>query len=106
MPDLAIDVCGRHVADDAVLEVKISGHHLGVWRGLPPTGRPVRFPLCGIFTFDDEDRLAGEKIYYHRAAVLQQLGVFQQMKDESEKSATVLTREHPVRNTVISIAKD
>jgi hypothetical protein len=44
-----------------VLEVIISGHHLGAWRGLPPTGRPVRFPLCGIFTFDSENRLAGEK---------------------------------------------
>jgi hypothetical protein len=35
-----------------------------VWRGLPPTGRPVRFPLCGIFTFDEENRLAGEKILF------------------------------------------
>jgi predicted ester cyclase len=76
-PDLAIDVWRRHVADDAVVpEVSISGHHLGVWRGLTPTGRPVRFPLCGIFTSDDQDRLAGERIYYDRASVLQQLGVF------------------------------
>lgn len=77
MPDLAIEVQRRHAAEDAiVLEVVISGHHLGAWRGLPPTGRPVRFPLCGIFTFDSEDRLAGEKIYYDRATVLRQLGVF------------------------------
>jgi len=77
MPDLAIEVRRWHVAEDAVLlEVMISGHHLGAWRGLPPTGRPVRFPLCGIFTFDDDDRLAGEKIYYDRATVLRQLGVF------------------------------
>ena len=77
MPDLAIDVRQRHVAGDAVLlEVIISGHHLGAWRGLPPTGRPVQFPLCGVFTFDAENRLAGEKIYYDRATVLRQLGVF------------------------------
>jgi steroid delta-isomerase-like uncharacterized protein len=77
MPDLAIEVRRRHVAEDAViLETVISGHHLGAWRGLPPTGRRLRFPLCGIFTFDSEDRLAGEKIYYDRAAVLRQLGVF------------------------------
>lgn len=76
MPDLAIDVRQRHVAGDAVLlEVIISGHHLGAWRGLPPTGRPVQFPLCGVFTFDAENRLAGEKIYYDRATVLHQLGV-------------------------------
>jgi steroid delta-isomerase-like uncharacterized protein len=77
LPDLTIEVRRRHVAEDVViLEVIISGHHLGAWRGLPATGRPVRFPLCGIFTFDNEDRLAGEKIYYDRATVLRQLGVF------------------------------
>ena len=71
MPDLKIDVRRRHVAEEAVLlEVTISGHHLGAWRGLPPTGRPLQFPLCGIFTFDGAGRLAGEKIYYDRATVL------------------------------------
>jgi len=77
MPDLRIDVLERHASAAAVvLEVVIRGHHLGAWRGLPPTGRFVEFPLCGIFVFDDEDRLAGEKIYYDRATVLRQLGVF------------------------------
>jgi SnoaL-like polyketide cyclase len=59
-----------------VLEVIIRGRHLGAWRGLPPTGRHVQFPLCGVYTFDEDDRLAGEKIYYDRATVLRQLGVF------------------------------
>jgi steroid delta-isomerase-like uncharacterized protein len=77
MPDLRIDVRQRHAAADAViLEVVVSGRHRGAWRGLPPTGRAVRFPLCGVFTFDDADRLVGEKIYYDRATVLRQLGVF------------------------------
>jgi hypothetical protein len=30
----------------------------------------------GIYTFDADDRLAGEKIYYDRGTVLRQLGVF------------------------------
>ena len=77
MPDLKIDVRERHPTEAAiVLEVVISGHHEGAWRGLPATGRRVEFPLCGIFTFDDSDRLSGEKIYYDRATVLRQLGVF------------------------------
>ena len=77
LPDLHIDVRQRHAAaETVVLEVVISGHHLGGWRGLPPTGRHVQFPLCGIFTFDQQDRLAGERIYYDRATVLRQLGVF------------------------------
>jgi steroid delta-isomerase-like uncharacterized protein len=95
MPDLAIDVQQRHVSEAAVvLEVVISGHHLGAWRGLPPTGRPVRFPLCGIYTFDDEDRLAGEKIYYDRATVLRQLGVFREPDGVLGRIATVLM--HPL----------
>ena len=95
MPDLAIDVQHRHVSELAVvLEVIISGHHLGAWRGLPPTGRPVRFPLCGIYTFDDEDRLAGEKIYYDRATVLRQLGVFHEPEGALGRIATMLM--HPL----------
>ena len=77
MPDLQIDVQRRHASETTVvLEVIIRGRHLGSWRGLPPTGRPIQFPLCGIYTFDKENRLAGEKIYYDRATVLRQLGVF------------------------------
>jgi steroid delta-isomerase-like uncharacterized protein len=95
MPDLTIDVQHRHAGESAmVLEVIISGHHLGAWRGLPATGRPVRFPLCGIYTFDDEDRLAGEKIYYDRATVLRQLGVFHEPEGALGRIATMLM--HPL----------
>lgn len=77
LPDLRIDVQRRHVTGDAILlEVIIRGTHLGAWRGLPATGRRVEFPLCGVYSFDAHDRLAGEKIYYDRATVLRQLGVF------------------------------
>jgi len=95
MPDLHIDVRQRHAGEDSVIvEVTISGHHLGAWRGLPPTGRSVSFPLCGIFVFDDDDRLAGEKIYYDRATVLRQLGIFHEPDSMSGRIATVLT--HPL----------
>jgi len=77
MPGLNIDVRERHVCENAIiLEVIIRGHHFGPWRGLPATGRKLAFPLCGIFTFDASDRLKGERIYYDRATVLRQLGVF------------------------------
>jgi steroid delta-isomerase-like uncharacterized protein len=76
MPDLHIEVLNRHVAEETViLEVVITGTHLGDWRGVPATGRPLRFPLCGIYTFDRNDRIAGERIYYDRADVLKQLGL-------------------------------
>lgn len=77
LPDLEIEVQKQHVAEEAILaEVMIRGTHLGEWKGLPATGRRVEFPLCGVYTFDRDDRLAGERIYYDRATVLRQLGVF------------------------------
>ena len=77
LPDLEIEVQSRYVTDEAILvEVVIRGSHLGGWRGLPATGRRVEFPLCGLYTFDADDRLSGEKIYYDRGTVLRQLGVF------------------------------
>ena len=72
LPDLQIEVQRRHVTDDAILvEVMIGGTHLGEWRRLPATGR-----LSGVYTFDADDRLAGERIHYDRGTVLRQLGVF------------------------------
>jgi len=77
LPDLSIEIVRRHVAAETiVLEVIIRGAQMGAWRGLPGTGRRVEIPLCGVYTFSADDRLAGERIYYDRALVLRQLGVF------------------------------
>jgi steroid delta-isomerase-like uncharacterized protein len=95
MPDLHIDVRHRHASEDAVvLEVIIRGRHSGAWRGLPATGRQIEFPLCGIYTFDGDNRLAGEKIYYDRATVLRQLGVFHEPESLRGRITTVLA--HPL----------
>ena len=95
LPDLEIEVQRRHVADDAILvEVMIRGTHLGGWRGLPATGRRVEFPLCGVYTFDADDRLAGEKIYYDRGTVLRQLGVFHEPPSMLGQIGILLT--HPI----------
>lgn len=95
IPDLQIDIGRRHLAEDSVvLEVIIRGRHLGSWRGLPATGREIELPLCGVYTFDRENRLAGEKIYYDRATVLQQLGVFHEPESLRGRIATALT--HPI----------
>jgi steroid delta-isomerase-like uncharacterized protein len=95
LPDLEILVQRQHVTDEAILvEVVIRGTHLGSWRGLPPTGRRVEFPLCGVYTFDDEDRLAGERIYYDRATVLRQVGVFHDPESALGKISTLAT--HPL----------
>jgi steroid delta-isomerase-like uncharacterized protein len=77
LPDLHIGITRCLAAEEGVaLEVQISGTQLGPWRGLPPTGRPVKFPLCGIFSFDEDGKLAGERIYYDRGSVLHQVGLY------------------------------
>ncbi len=72
----------------------ISGTHTGDWRGLPATGRKVSFPLCGIFTFDPGGRILGEKIYYDRASVLKQLGIFREPATPAGRLMTALN--HPL----------
>lgn len=95
VPDLYIDVQREHVASDSViLEVVIRGTHAGTWRGLPATNRMLAIPLCGVFTFHQNNRLSGERIYYDRATVLRQLGVFHEPETVLGKIVTVLT--HPV----------
>jgi steroid delta-isomerase-like uncharacterized protein len=96
LPDLAIKVRHRHIASDAiVLEVTIQGTHLGPWRGgMPATGRRVEFPLCGVFTFDGEDRLAGERIYYDRGTVMRQIGLFHEPEGRLGRIVTALS--HPL----------
>ena len=95
LPDLHIEVKSRHVADEAiVVEVLIRGTHLGAWRGLPGSGRRIEFPLCGVYTFDADDRLAGEKIYYDRGTVLNQVGVFHEPRTILGQTCILAT--HPI----------
>jgi steroid delta-isomerase-like uncharacterized protein len=95
LPDLHIDVTKRHVTDDdVVLEVVISGTHTGPYHGLPPTGRPVSFPLCAVYSFDGRGKLAGERIYYDRATVFAQVGVFHEPAGYRGQLLTALT--HPI----------
>ena len=95
LPDLEIEVRHQHVTYEAiVVEVIIRGTHLGEWKGLPATGRRVDLPVCGIYTFEADDRLAGERIYYDRGTVLRQLGVFHEPVSGVGRICTLAT--HPL----------
>ena len=95
-PDLTIEILNRYIVDEAViLECEIRGSHLGRWRGLPPTGRRIRFPLCAVYTFAEGDnKLAGERVYYDRVTVLNQLGVLHD--PEAALGRTLTTITHPI----------
>ena len=95
VPDLHVEIRARYIAEDAIVaEGRATGTHLGEWRGLPATGRTLDIPLCGVFTFDGAERLAAERVYYDRALVLRQLGVFHDPDTPSGKVITMLT--HPL----------
>ena len=95
LPDLRIEINNCVAAENGVvIEVQISGTHNGPWRGLPATGRLVSFPLCGVFEFDDAGKLAGERIYYDRAFVLQQIGIFRDPQSLGGRIEAVLA--HPL----------
>lgn len=95
LPNLQIDIRDRHVTEDAVvLEVVISGTQTGAWRGLPATGRAVRFPLCAVFRFASSGKVASETIYYDRAGVLHQVGLYHEPVGVVGQLITGLT--HPL----------
>ncbi len=91
-PDLAIDVKERHVTDDAViLEVVVSGTHLGQWRELPPLERRMESRVCAIYTFDEQGLLELERTYYDKGIVLEQLGIFHDPRRQTGRVMAVLT---------------
>lgn len=95
LPDLSIEIVRQHVSDETIiLEVIIRGTQCGAWRGLPATRRRVEIPLCGVYTFSADDRLAGERIYYDRALVLRQLGVFREPQSALGRIGILLA--HPL----------
>jgi len=101
-PDLHIEVVRAWDASEAVvLEVRLTGTHAGAWRGLPGTGRRLDFPLCAVFTFDLGDAIAGERIYYDRATVLRQLGVF--VEPDTVAGKLLIPLLHPL--TMLRAAK-
>lgn len=76
IPDLNVAVKQRYVTDDnVVVELMLTGTQTGTWRGLPPTGRAIAVPMCAIFWFDEDNRIAGEKVYFDMLTTLKQLGV-------------------------------
>lgn len=78
-PDFRVEVKQQHVSDQAVIiELVNKGTHTGSWLGVPATGRPIEVSLCIIYTFDESEKLAGERVYYDEALMLRQLGILPQ----------------------------
>ncbi|NOT60919.1 MAG: SnoaL-like domain-containing protein [Acidobacteria bacterium] len=73
--DIKLEVQQQYVGDDSVTtEMMFRATHAGEWQGIAATGRAVAVPLCAIFTFDANNQVASERVYFDAATVLQQIG--------------------------------
>ena len=93
-PDFHYEVSHFYHSDDViVVEGSFRGTHEGKWRGLPPTGRRVDFPMLIVFPFEG-DRMMGERIYFDISTALRQLGVARDPNTVAGKIATAFN--HPI----------
>ena len=53
---------------------RVAGTHLGIYRGIPPTGRAFECRCVAPFVFE-EDRLICERVYFDSLTILRQLGL-------------------------------
>lgn len=101
-PDLGIEVLDRHITDTAmILEVMVTGTHLGPWRDLPPLGRRMESRVCALYTFDDEGLLELERTYYDKARVLEQLGMYADPRTTMGKVMAVLTPPFSIAKALV-----
>lgn len=101
-PDLGIEVLARHITDDAmILEVLVTGTHLGPWRDLPPLGRRMESRICALYTFDDEGLLELERTYYDKALLLQQLGMYADPRTTTGKVLAVITPPFSIARSLL-----
>jgi steroid delta-isomerase-like uncharacterized protein len=104
-PDFRFDPQRLHHADEAVIvEGTFRGTHLGVWRGLPPTGRTVAFPMLIVFGFDG-DRMLGERLYFDLGTPLRQLGVARDPTTTAGRITTALNHPLTVGRALVRSAR-
>ncbi|HEX8174144.1 MAG TPA: nuclear transport factor 2 family protein [Pyrinomonadaceae bacterium] len=64
----------RYICDDAIiLEAILSGKQMAAWQGIASTGRDFEIPVCTVYTFDEDGKLAGERVYFDSALLISQL---------------------------------
>jgi len=74
--DIRVAENRRYISDDAIiLEQTVSAKHTGLWEGIEATGRDFAIPVCTVYIFDTDGKLAGENVYFDSAPLLKQLGL-------------------------------
>lgn len=58
--------------DQLIVETRFAGRHVGEYRGMAATGRPIDLPVA-IFVAFHGGLMSGERFYYDRATLLAQI---------------------------------
>ena len=70
-PDQRNELIALHHGDDSVIvEFWLRGTHVG---GEKPTGRAFTCRMCAVFTFDDDDLMVNERVYFDQTTITNQL---------------------------------
>lgn len=56
----------------ACLEAQFEGRHIGVYGGIPATGKDVSVPMCVAYDFEN-DKLVRGRVYFETPALMAQL---------------------------------
>ncbi len=92
--DLRFEMRGMYSADDCVVyETMFEATHVGPWRGLPATGRRLRYPMLNVFAFEGAD-LVSERLYFDVLTPLRQVGLARDPLSLGGKIAAVIN--HPL----------
>jgi SnoaL-like polyketide cyclase len=74
--NIKVEVKQQHISDESiVVELMLRGKHTDSFQAIAATNREFEIPVCAIFDFDEEGKLAGERVYFDGALLLQQLGI-------------------------------
>mgnify|MGYP003394266506 CR=1 FL=1 len=74
-PDIHLHEVALHeTAAGVVAEAEFRGTHGAMWRGLPPTRKPVRYKMCNLFLFEGDD-LVCERLYFDVLTAMKQIGI-------------------------------
>ena len=93
-PDFKFLPTSMHHADEAVfVEGRFTATQSGNWRGLPPTGRRVDFPMMIVFLFRNDEMIC-ERVYFDLTTLLRQLGVARDPNSLSGRLSTMIN--HPL----------
>lgn len=105
-PDFYIERLRAYQSDNIVIvETSTGGTHMDDWMGLPATKKKIEaLPLCAIYTFNDDDSIQSERIYYDRLSLLTQLGAIslpsrpRSQRDIRRKFGTLMVQARFVQN--------